>query len=218
MIKREDMLELTRRMTVKRTHLTRVAGCYVDEDGDFDGSFNTAFGNLSVREKEQQLAIARAIPFAATNDALREIPFPGSGKEAREMWQLLMGLRECGLKNDAVLDIFYDKIMEIWHPGYPYSVHMFHGVYDIPRKAGDKSWLGESEAVYAYLICALCPLEGEYEPGSPVQGFLFPAYADQCADLDHVDLFRRDPGQTVLAELLCLEQDSKGNFRKVERI
>lgn len=30
MINREDMLELTRRMTPKRTSITRVAGCYVD--------------------------------------------------------------------------------------------------------------------------------------------------------------------------------------------
>lgn len=30
MINREDMLELTRRMTPARTSMTRVAGCYID--------------------------------------------------------------------------------------------------------------------------------------------------------------------------------------------
>ena len=43
MINREDMLELTRRMTPARTSFTRIAGCYVDADGDFDGSFNINF-------------------------------------------------------------------------------------------------------------------------------------------------------------------------------
>ena len=33
-INREDMLELTRRMTPSRTSFTRIAGCYVDKDGD----------------------------------------------------------------------------------------------------------------------------------------------------------------------------------------
>ena len=33
MINREDMLELTRRMTLARTSFTRIAGCYVDRDG-----------------------------------------------------------------------------------------------------------------------------------------------------------------------------------------
>ena len=41
MINREDMLELTRRMTPARTSMTRVAGCYIDREGEFDGSFNT---------------------------------------------------------------------------------------------------------------------------------------------------------------------------------
>ena len=45
-INREDMLELTRRMTVARTSFTRIAGCYVDEDGEYDGSFNTNFLKL----------------------------------------------------------------------------------------------------------------------------------------------------------------------------
>ena len=43
MINREDMLELTRRMTLARTSFTRIAGCYVDKDGDFDGSFKRNF-------------------------------------------------------------------------------------------------------------------------------------------------------------------------------
>ena len=46
MIRREDMLELTRRMTLSRTSFTRIAGCYVDRDGEFDGSFNTNFLKL----------------------------------------------------------------------------------------------------------------------------------------------------------------------------
>ena len=50
MINREDMLELTRRMTPKRTSFTRIAGAYMDKDGEMDGSFNTNFLNLSTGE------------------------------------------------------------------------------------------------------------------------------------------------------------------------
>ena len=58
MINREDMLELTRRMTLARTSFTRIAGCYVDKDGDFDGSFNTNFLKLSSPERTKKLALA----------------------------------------------------------------------------------------------------------------------------------------------------------------
>lgn len=44
---------------------------------------------------------------------------------------------------------------------------MFPDNYDIPAKATDKERLGESEEMFPYLICAICPLVGEYEPGSP---------------------------------------------------
>lgn len=47
MINREDMLELTRRMTPARTSFVRMAGCYTDSDGEYDGSFNIHFLKLS---------------------------------------------------------------------------------------------------------------------------------------------------------------------------
>ena len=53
MINREDMLELTRRMTLSRNSFTRIAGCYVDNDGDFDGSFNTNFLKLSAPDRTE---------------------------------------------------------------------------------------------------------------------------------------------------------------------
>ena len=60
MINREDMLELTRRMTLSRNSFTRIAGCYVDNDGDFDGSFNTNFLKLSAPDRTENLKLAKA--------------------------------------------------------------------------------------------------------------------------------------------------------------
>ena len=41
MINRDDMLELTRRMTPARASVGRIAGAYFDEEGYVDGTFNT---------------------------------------------------------------------------------------------------------------------------------------------------------------------------------
>ena len=43
-------------------------------------------------------------------------------------------------------------------------------------KGTDKEWQEGSEEVYNYLLCAVGPLEGEYEPGLPEAGFLYPAF------------------------------------------
>ena len=50
MINRDDMLELTRRMTVKRNCFDRIAGAYMDEEGFIDGTFNQHFLNLTAPE------------------------------------------------------------------------------------------------------------------------------------------------------------------------
>ena len=51
MIKREEMLELTRRMTPARSSVQRIAGAYFDEEGYVDGTFNTHFLKLSQAER-----------------------------------------------------------------------------------------------------------------------------------------------------------------------
>ena len=193
MISREDMLELTRRMTPARTSITRIAGCYVDRDGEFDGSFNTNFLKLSGSDKARNLKLAKAVPFSDTNQNLIKYEFSAEAQKPGSMWQLLMALKECGLKNDALLDTFYDVVMERYQTDSEYAVLMFHDRYDIPAKAADKERLWESEEVFEYLICVICPLADEYEPGEPECGFLFPAFKDRSGDLNHVNEFQKNP-------------------------
>ena len=81
-INREDMLELTRRMTAARTSMTRIAGSYMDADGEIEGTFNTNFLNLSTGEKEKNLAIAKTIPFSRTNENLRRYRIPDTAMKA----------------------------------------------------------------------------------------------------------------------------------------
>lgn len=192
MINREDMLELTRRMTLARTSFTRIAGCYVDRDGDFDGSFNTNFLKLSASERTKKLKLAKEIPFSATNENLKKYEFPQRVQKPGSVWQLLMAMKECGLKNDALMDTFYDLIMERYQSNSAYAILVFHDRYDIPAKASDKERLWESEEVFEYMICAVCPLEGEYEPGKPECGFLFPAFTDRSGDPNHINVFQAD--------------------------
>ena len=186
------MLELTRRMTLSRTSFTRIAGCYVDRDGDFDGSFNINFLKLSASERTMKLKLAKEIPFAATNVNLKKYEYPQSARKPGSMWQLLMAMNECGLKNDALMDTFYDVVMEHYRADRAYAILVFHDRYDIPAKGSDKERQWESEEVFEYMICAVCPLSGEYEPDKPVCGFLFPAFTDRSGDLNHIDVFQAD--------------------------
>lgn len=191
-IDREDMLALTRRMTVKRSSITRIAGAYMDPNGFVDGTFNTRFLKLSGSDKAKNLEIAKAIPFAETNRNLRRYVIPEVSRGRESMYQLLMGARTSGLENDALLDIFYEMLAERYRAEQEYGVFLFHDRYDIPAKAADHVRLGESEQMFEYLICAVCPVTGDYEPGEPECGFLFPAYAQGGALINCIDIYQAD--------------------------
>lgn len=48
MINRDDMLELTRRMTPSTTCFDRITGAYIDEMGEIEDSFNIHFGKSAI--------------------------------------------------------------------------------------------------------------------------------------------------------------------------
>ena len=193
MINREDMLELTRRMTPSRTCMDRIAGGYMDEDGFLDGSFNIHFLKLSGEEKAKNLALAKAVPFSKTNEQLKEYEFSSTQERPGSLWQLLMAMREARLKNDALNETFYELVGEHYQSvGKDYAVFLFHGTYDVPLKASDKESLWESEEVYDFLVCTISPLEGEYEPGEPELGFLFPAFSDRSTEIHRIDIFQKN--------------------------
>ncbi len=191
-INREDMLELTRRMTLKRNCFDRIAGAYLDEDGFVDGTFNKHFQKLSPKDQQINLNIAKAIPFSDTNVQLQEYAFGEADRKPGSIWQLLMALKECGLKNDAMLDVLYEEFGQKYRGNGNYAVYFFHGSYDVPLRAGDKESLWESEEVYQFLVCAVCPVSGDYEPGEPECGFLFPAFKDRSSDIHRIDVFAAD--------------------------
>lgn len=198
-ISREDMLELTRRMTLTRNCFDRIAGAYLDEEGFVDGTFNKHFQRLSSKDQKTNLELAKAIPFSDTNVQLKEYAFDEADRKPGSIWQLLMALKECELKNDAMLDVFYEEFGQRYRTDHSYAIYFFHGNYDIPLKAGDKESLWESEEVYQFLICAVCPVSGDYEPGKPECGFLFPAFKDRSSDIYRIDVFAAD-GQSRQAE------------------
>ena len=193
MINRDDMLELTRRMTPSRTCFDRIAGAYISEMGEIEDTFNIHFGKLSGREKARNLKLAKTIPFSKTNEQLKEYAFVDEVKGKDSVWRLLQAVQQCGLKNDALMEILYEQIADAYIVDHRFAVYVFHGVYDIPAKSKDGESLWESEEVYDFIICTISPLEDEYQPGEPVFGFLYPAFSDRSPNQGKIDIYHLNP-------------------------
>ena len=106
------------------------------------------------------------------------------------IWQIMMGIKTSGLKNDAQLETFYELVAEVYKTNHDYAIYVFHDRYDVPVKAADHERMGESEEVYEYIICTICPVSDDYEPGIPEWGFLFPAFTDRSEDRNYINIFQ----------------------------
>lgn len=188
MINREDMLELTRRMTASRNHFVRLAGAYIDEEGYIDGTFHIHFKKLKGSELNRCLNIAKSILISDTNKELYSASIPGY--KHGSIWQLFYALRDDELKNDALLLTLYEMIAEQYPTGRPYAIYVYYGAYDVPVKASDKERLDISEEVYRYLLVAISPTDSDLVPDPPTCGMLYPAFADRSCDLNHVNIYK----------------------------
>ena len=49
-----------------------------------------------------------------------------------------------------------------------------------------------SEEVYDFIICAIAPIVGDYELGTPEFGFLYPAFSDRSSDNTCIDIYNKN--------------------------
>jgi hypothetical protein len=108
------------------------------------------------------------------------------------IWQMLYAIRDCELKNDALLLNLYEIIAEKYPVGRAYAIYIYYGVYDVPMKAADKERLEDSEEVYAYLVAAIAPVNADQIPQMPEAGFLYPAFRNRSTDLEHINVYRKE--------------------------
>jgi len=113
------------------------------------------------------------------------------GKDS--VWMLLQAVQQCGLKNDALMEILYEQVADAYPVNHRFAVYVFHGVYDIPVKAKDGESMWESEEVYDFIICTISPMEDEYQPAEPVFGFLYPAFSERSPEQNRIDIYHANP-------------------------
>lgn len=204
---KKEVLELKRRLKKDECTFTRMCGCYVDADHNKVVTIGETFLNLEEEEFYKYLDIAKKTLSGTLGNQLLELEFPTAEEAAGGKQQFLMGLRESKLKNDELLDAFYDLVIDSYDYVGNYLILVFHDAYDVITRTSDHADLDESEEVYEYLLCAICPVtltkpglgyreeENRIGPrirdwvvGMPDTGFLFPAFTDRSTDI-HACLF-----------------------------
>ena len=134
---------------------------------------------------------------------LLNMEFPLEAEEEGGTQDFLMQLRASRLKDENLLEEFYDQIIENYYTVENYLILLIHAVYDVPGRAEDGAEMFDaSDEVYEHILCCVCPvtlskpgLAYDEESNSfrtricdrvvdmPEIGFLFPAFHDRSTDI-----------------------------------
>ena len=186
---KKDILELKRRFKKDACTFTRLCGCYVDADRNKVTTFGETFLNLEDEEFYKYLEIAKKVMSGTIGNNILELEFPTAEEAPGGRQQFLMGLRESALKNDDLMDTFYDLVIENYSYVGNYLILVFHDAYDVMTKTSDNNKLDESEEVYENRIG---PRIRDWVVGVPDTGFVFPAFTDRSSDIHSVMFYTRD--------------------------
>ena len=109
-ITKRDVLELRRRLTKNGCSFTRMAGCYVGGNQNRIVQFAQPFLGLADEEFHKYLEIARKVISGTPGGNLLELSLRADA-DADACRSLLLALRDSGLKNDGLLERFYEQVI-----------------------------------------------------------------------------------------------------------
>ena len=210
-MRKKDILELKRRLKKDDCTFTKMCGCYVNGEKNIILNFKETFLNLEEDEFFKYLEIAKKVLSGTIGNNLLELNFPLNEENTNEKQSFLMALKKSKLKDDNMLDSFYKSIIDSYDYTGNFLILIFHDAYDVITKTKDNLKLDESEEVYEYILCAICPvslskpglgyLEDDNRIGvrvrdwvvePPTNGFVFPAFIDRSSDVNSVMYYTKN--------------------------
>lgn len=203
-ITKGDVQELRRRLKKTECTFGRLCGCYVNSGKQTVLKFTDQFSELEEDEYYKYLEIAKKTLSGTLGSNLLELEFDRS-EQSDERRAYLLTLSESKLANGELLDRLYEQVIEQYtYPGN-YLILVYHDVYDVPSKATSGEEQEDSEEIYEYLLCAVCPVdlakpalgykedenrigarERDWVVGLPDLGFVYPAFANRGRDVNAV--------------------------------
>lgn len=209
---KQEISEIKRRFTVKGCTATRICGCYVDGEKNKKTELKQAFLALPEEEMFKYFEIFRKSLSGGLGKNLLNLEFPLRSEEQGGTQEFLLRLRDSKLKDDVLLEAFYDRIIETYEYVGNYLILLVHDVYDVPGKTMDGLDMDDaSDEVYEYILCCICPVElskpglsydveentfknrvRDWVVGMPETGFLFPSFNDRGADVHGALYYSKD--------------------------
>lgn len=208
----KEIGELRRHLRRDRSNMTKIYGCYVNDNKEIISEFSQSLGIMPENESEKYFALLKRTLSGTLGKNLIDISFKTSQVADSPEHKLLMDLRQCKLGEDELRRELYRKIIEAVHFEGNYLILMGAETYDVPFKSKDDSFQkDQSEESYTFFLCSICPVKEtkpnlHYVPeektfhdgamaqmvGAPQLGFLFPAFDNRATNIYNALLYSKD--------------------------
>lgn len=234
----KEILEIKKQFVPENCTISRLCGCYVDYEKNRKYEVNRSFLSLQEEEAFKYFEIFKQTLTGTIGKKLINMEFPLAQEEPGGTQEFLYRLRQSKLNDEALLDEFYNKIIENFEYGENYYIILIHAVYDVPGKSTDGSEMFDaSDNIYEYILCSICPVKmskaglsydvdqnaivgrtRDWVVESPMKGFLFPAFNDRAADIHQALYFTKKPEDLqpkMIEELLGSEIPLSAKNQKI---
>ena len=212
---KQEINEIKKLFTPSNCSITRICGCYVDGEKEKKADFKQAFLALPEEEMFKYFEILRKNLSGTIGKNLLNLDFPLQTENAGGTQEFMLRLRNSKLKDDALLDEFYDKVIASYEYVGNFLILVIHDAYDVPGKSTDGIEMDDaSDEVYEYIMVCICPVNlskpglsynaventfqnriRDWVVGMPEAGFLFPAFNDRGTDLHSTLYYTKDANE-----------------------
>lgn len=198
---KKEVNEIKKQFTPENCTITRICGCYVDGEKDKKTELAQTFLTLTEEENFKYFTIFKGTMSGTIGKNLLNMEYPA--KEEYEPRDFLLRLKNSKLEDSALVEEFYDKVIQTYHYDENYYIILVYAAYDVPGKTEDGIENEDaSDYVYDYILCSICPVKltdaglaynehnntiesriRDWVVGAPNHGFLYPAFNDRNTDL-----------------------------------
>ncbi len=207
-----EVLEIRKQFKHENCAITKVSGCYVDGEKAIKTKFTESFLCLPEEETFKYFELFKKTLSGTIGKNLINMEFPIDAEFNGGTQQVLLNLRDSELKDEILVDEFYDKIIQMYDYVGNYLILLIYAAYDVPGKGSDKIRMEDaSDEVYSYVLCSICPVKlskpglsynteenlfqkriQDWVVGAPNNGFLFPAFNDRSTDIHSIIYYAKD--------------------------
>ena len=218
---KKEISEIRKLFAKDSCRIDSLAACYVSIEKEKTFVINEALSSLSEEELQYHLSIFHKCLGGTLGKNLINMEFPLDAEFGEGQQKFLLNLRDSGLKEEEILEKFFDLIIANYPSSDKYYIVAIHGNYDVPGKGKDGAVLEDaSEIVYEYILCAICPVKlskaalgydsdsnrirervRDWVVEAPEKAFLFPAFNDRGPDI-HSMLYYTKKAEELFPEFV----------------